>query len=111
MHLKNFSLYAPTPSRYQLTPAYDLLPVALVLPQDPDETALTLRGKRSRLTLADFLSLADHLQLAPKVAERLIARLIKHSPDLLEVIETSWLTAEEKMAMKELLISRLDRLQ
>ena len=111
MHLKNFSLYAPSSSHYQLTPAYDLLPVALVIPQDTDETALTLRGRRSRFTRTDFLYLADYLQLAPKVAERLIARLINLTSTFLEVIDQSWLSDEEKKAMEQLLISRLNRLQ
>ena len=41
MHLKNYSLYAPDGDTYQLTPAYDLLSTALVLPEDTEELALT----------------------------------------------------------------------
>ena len=36
MHLKNFSLYAPK-GKWGLTPAYDLLNVALVNPKDDEE--------------------------------------------------------------------------
>ena len=35
MHLKNYSLYAPIGNEYQLTPAYDLLSTALVIPTYP----------------------------------------------------------------------------
>ena len=36
MHLKNFSLYSLNPGVYGLTPAYDLLSTALVLPEDTE---------------------------------------------------------------------------
>lgn len=45
MHLKNFSLYK-TPTGYSLTPAYDLLSTAIVMPEDKEELALTLNGKK-----------------------------------------------------------------
>lgn len=44
MHLKNFSLYRPK-RLYQLTPAYDLLNVAIANPKDKEELALPLNGK------------------------------------------------------------------
>lgn len=58
MHLKNFSLYAPK-SNYMLTPAYDLLNVAIVNPKDKEELALTLNGKKSRLQKRDFVAAAQ----------------------------------------------------
>ena len=48
MHLKNFSLYRPKKA-YQLTPAYDLLNVAIANPKDKEEMALSINGKKSRL--------------------------------------------------------------
>ncbi len=39
MHLKNFSLYRPA-ENYQLTPAYDLLNVAIANPKDKEELAM-----------------------------------------------------------------------
>lgn len=48
MHLKNYSLYSKTKKIYQLTPAYDLLSTALVMPEDTEELALTLNGKKRK---------------------------------------------------------------
>lgn len=45
MHLKNFSLY-DTGMGYSLTPAYDLLSTVIVMPEDTEELALTLNGKK-----------------------------------------------------------------
>jgi len=49
MHLKNFSLYEPSEGEIRLTPAYDLLNVAIVNPADREELALSLNGKKSNL--------------------------------------------------------------
>lgn len=48
MHLKNFSLIesAPGSRRFSLSAAYDMLPVNIVLPEDSEELALTLNGKK-----------------------------------------------------------------
>lgn len=48
MHLKNFSLIEKSPGsrEYYLSKAYDLLPVNIILPEDEEETALTLNGKK-----------------------------------------------------------------
>ena len=111
MHLKNFSLYAPDGRRYQLTPAYDLLPASLVLPEDKEETALSLGGKHSRLNRLDFLQLAQHLNISPKVGERLIHRLLTLEDVFIEIVGASHLTEEEKQTFEALIRSRMRRLQ
>ena len=55
MHLKNFSLYAPK-GKWFLTPAYDLLNVSMANPKDTEEMALTLNGRKKRITKSDFVS-------------------------------------------------------
>ena len=47
MHLKNFSLFRPA-DNYMLSPAYDLLSTAIVMPDDNEELALTLNGTIGR---------------------------------------------------------------
>jgi serine/threonine-protein kinase HipA len=106
MHLKNFSLYAPDG-----TPAYDLLPATLVLPEDKEETALSLGGKHSRLNRLDFLQLAQHLNISPKVGERLIHRLLTLEDVFIEIVGASHLTEEEKQTFEALIRSRMRRLQ
>ena len=56
-------------------PAYDLVPVQILLPSDPEELALTLNGKKRRLTAADFAAFAANLGLAPRQYERTFMRL------------------------------------
>ena len=110
MHLKNFSLYRPA-NDYQLTPAYDLLNVAIVNPKDPEEMALSLFGRKSRLGLIDFLNAAKTMGLEDVVVLRLVASLRKALPKWQTLIRNSFLKKELKEKYEELVISRLSRLQ
>ncbi|NLV53189.1 MAG: HipA domain-containing protein [Bacteroidales bacterium] len=109
MHLKNFSLYRPTEG-YQLTPAYDLLNVAIANPKDKEELALTLSGKKARLLKNDFLNSAKAMGLEENVVLRLISGLHKALPKWKQLIQESFLSEEQKQAYEELIVSRLERL-
>ncbi len=61
MHLKNFSLIHQ-PEGVVLSPACDLLNVNLLNPKDEEELALTLNGKKARIKLTGFKTLAENLQ-------------------------------------------------
>lgn len=110
MHLKNFSLYRPA-ENYQLTPAYDLLNVAIANPKDKEELALTLVGKKTKLRLADFLNAAKTMGLEEKFVQRLVAGLHKVFPKWQQLIKDSFLSEEQKQAYEELVVSRLNRLK
>ena len=110
MHLKNFSLYRPS-EKYQLTPAYDLLNVAIANPKDKEELALPLSGRKTKLRLDDFLKAAKTMGLEENVVQRLIAGLQKALPKWETLIQASFLNEEMKSAYLELVTSRLSRLQ
>ena len=110
MHLKNFSLYRPSKG-YQLTPAYDLLNIAIANPKDKEELALTLAGKKAKLRLEDFLNAAKTMGLEEKVVLRLITSLQKALPQWQTLIHNSFLSEDMKQAYEDLIISRLSRLQ
>lgn len=54
MHLKNFSLVVRK-GLVCLSPAYDLLNTTLVLENASEESALTLRGKKRKITRSDWI--------------------------------------------------------
>jgi serine/threonine-protein kinase HipA len=109
MHLKNFSLYRPSED-YQLTPAYDLLNVAIVNPKDEEELALSLTGRKTKLRLEDFLNAAKTMGLEESVVLRLIAGLQKALPRWRMLIRQSFLGEEMKNRYEQLITSRLSRL-
>ena len=109
MHLKNFSLYRPS-GDYRLTPAYDLLNVAVANPVDKEELALTLAGRKTKLRKEDFLTAAKTMGLEEKVVLQLIAGLQKALPKWKALIRKSFLTEDMKLMYEELIQSRLSRL-
>ena len=110
MHLKNFSLYRPSEG-CQLTPAYDLLNVAVANPEDEEELALTLSGRKNKLCIEDFLNAAKTMGMEENVVPRLVTGLYKALPKWKMLIYNSFLGEERKKAYEELIISRLSRLQ
>lgn len=97
MHLKNFSLYSPEPRRYMLTPAYDMLSTALVMPEDKEELALTLNGKKAKINRTDFGKAMLASGLEQKVIRNIFSKFEKLIPKWKEAIDVSFLDE----AMKE----------
>ena len=60
MHLKNFSLRETEPGnrKFQLSKAYDMLPVNVIMPEDQEQLALTINGKKRNIHRKEFLILA-----------------------------------------------------
>ncbi len=112
MHLKNFSLIesAPASRHFSLSPAYDLLPVNLVMLEDKEETALTLNGKKRNIRKKDFFAFADSAGLSQKAAIKLMQSIVSKNSAFLKLVDDSFLPDDMKLSMKELIISRIDRL-
>ena len=112
MHLKNFSLIERTPGSrdYVLSPAYDLLPVNLIMPEDTEETALTLNGRKSGLTRNDFLSLAKNAGLNSKAAERMIDSVTGKEKKAIAMCRESELTADLQEGLIKIIRERISRL-
>ena len=113
MHLKNFSMIetAPGSREYVLSPAYDLLPVNVIMPEDTEETALTLNGKKSALRRSDFMKFAETIGINPKSAERMTDSVLEKEKDALALCDASFLNAELKAKMKSLVSERCGRLR
>lgn len=109
MHLKNFSLYRPS-ENYRLTPAYDLLNVAIANSKDNEEMALPISGRKTKLRLDDFLNAAKTMGLDEKVVLHLIEGFRKTLPKWQKLIQNSFISDDMKQAYEELILSRLERL-
>lgn len=105
MHLKNFSLYKKV-GECVLAPAYDLLATKLVIPQDNEELALTLNGKKRKLKKADFDSLLKTMKVDDKAIENVYEKFRKVIPEWLTFIDSSFLPDEMKEEYKTLIQER-----
>ncbi len=110
MHLKNFSMIENS-SGWGLAPAYDLLNVAIVFPEDKEELALTLAGKKKKLKREHFEHLGEGLGLSPKQIKGTFNRLFKNKPKAVSWIDQSFLSEEMKVTYKELLLERYNKLE
>jgi serine/threonine-protein kinase HipA len=105
MHLKNFSMIKGA-SGWVLAPAYDLLNVAIINPDDKEELALTLEGKKKKLTKDHFINLAKGLGLTDKQIESTFKRMLKNKPKATTWIEKSFLSDGMKAAYIKTMESR-----
>lgn len=107
MHLKNFSLYRPK-ALYQLSPAYDLLNVAIANPKDKEEMALSINGKKAQIKLADFLKASDTMGIEQRVTLGLINGLRDAMPAWIDLINNSFLSDDMKQNYLDLISRRMD---
>lgn len=106
MHLKNFSLIQNN-EKWDLSPAYDLLNVYLHIPEDTEEMALTINGKKRKLSKTDFIHLGKKFQLNEKQIENSFVRFVKSEGKLKNEIKRSFLSLENQSKYLDLLESRL----
>lgn len=109
MHLKNFSL-VKTNDEYNLSPAYDLVATQLALMEDNEEVALTLNGKKSKLTPADFKSVMKDAGMDDKVIANVFEKYSCLVTRWHTFIDESFLPGETRIAYKALIDSRVEQL-
>ena len=95
MHLKNFSLFKPT-ENYMLTPAYDLISTSIVMPEDDEELALTLNGKKKKIKREDFEKVMSDSGMDEKSITNLFKKFEKAYPKWIEMIAQSFLPDEQQ---------------
>ena len=117
MHCKNFSLLDKEGIGYTLSPAYDLLAVALTGIDDKDELAMPLSGFGvddsqciAGFDRTSFLEAMNISGIETNIGDKLIDRLIKNQAKWVDLIEHSFLTADLKEAYKELIKERIERI-
>ena len=73
-----------------LAPFYDLLATQLLLPEDKEESALTINGKKNKLKKNDFIVLGKSLKIGDKVIEKCFERILKHVSEMMKLITKSF---------------------
>lgn len=112
MHLKNFSLLetAEGSGNYVLSPAYDLLPVNVILPEDPEQFALAMNGKKRNLRKKDFLIFAASCGLSQNAAEKMIKKMINLKETFTDMCNSSLLPKHLKSDFLQLMNERIQTL-
>jgi serine/threonine-protein kinase HipA len=107
MHLKNFSLIETSEGSgdYVLSPAYDLLPVTVIVPEDTEQFALAMNGKKMNIRKKDFLVFADVSGLSRTSAEKMISKLISMKSQYISMCNSSLMP----IPMRERLIKLIEQ--
>jgi serine/threonine-protein kinase HipA len=106
MHLKNFSLFKHPQAGYSLSPAYDMVASKLVLPEDDEELALTLNGKKKKLKATDFQTAMERFISNTKARENILHRFKEVIPKWHTFIDQSFLDITMRQDYHDLIDQR-----
>ncbi len=106
MHLKNYSMIE-TDGGLKLAPAYDLVSTTIALPEDTEESALTINGKKSNVIRADFDALARNLDLSEKQKTNVYQTTIFCVSKITDCIRNSLMPTEQSGKLESLVQKRI----
>ena len=109
MHLKNFSLRetAQGNRRFQLSKAYDMLPVNVIMPEDKEQMALTINGKKRNIHKKEFKILAEVCDIPANAAEKMIEKLCVLENKMLSLVDESYLPQAQRDELNTLIRDRV----
>ena len=110
MHLKNFSLIKIPGTGHVLSPAYDLVATALVNPADKEDLALTLNGKKKKITRNDFIAAFRTLNFDPKQQENIFRKMNNAKEAWMAFIRISFLSDDFKVRLMNIIEQRFRRI-
>lgn len=109
MHLKNFSLLetAEGSGQYLLSPAYDLLPVNVIMPEDQEQFALAMNGKKTNIRRRDFLTFAEECGITRNSAAKMIERTVSQKERFIHMCNHSFMPDHLKERFVNLIEERI----
>lgn len=111
MHLKNFSLIDIPDQGYILAPGYDMVSTALVMPEDIEELALNLNGRKSKIERKDFIAAFHGAKLDEKQQLSIFGKMEQAKEKWLRFIDISFIRPDFKTQYKAVIKDRFDRLE
>ncbi len=110
MHMKNFSVLHRQ-DQILLSPAYDLINSNLINPKDKEDVALSLNGKKKKLSRKDFEMLASVLKISDKMLKRILDKYCNTTDKVFKLIDQSFMSNEYKTNYKNIWTEKLNRLK
>lgn len=106
-HLKNFSITYDKTGKVRLSPAYDIVSSKIVIPGEED-FALSLNGKKNKITGSDFDIFAKYLKIPDKISKK---RFFDYDKVIKNLIKDSLLLENDKVTLSNLVTERFTRLK
>ena len=86
----------------------DMLPVNIIMPEDEEQLALTLNGKKRNIRRKDFVKFAENSGIFEKSANAMLNKLSSLKDAFLMQCDHSYLSDELKAKTKELIVQRVE---
>lgn len=93
-----------------LSPGYDMLATVLVNPDDKEELALNLNGKKRKITRDDFKAAFTGSHLDVKQQTNIFKKMEKARTEWFDFIDISFLNEDLKNSYKAFIQQRFERL-
>ncbi len=106
MHLKNFSMFL-SDIGWVLSPAYDLLNVKIILPQDKEDSAIMMGGKKMNFNKSYFDNFGSVLDLNTRQISGVYGRLAQWLLQAQQLIQKSFLSTTNKKEYLKLVKNRV----
>ncbi len=104
-HLKNFSVNYSNRDDIRLSPAYDIVSSKLVIPKEED-FALTINGKKNKLSIDDFLVFANLFNIPEKVT----TNILNKKELIIALVKDSQLDSKYRESLIKIVLERFSRL-
>jgi serine/threonine-protein kinase HipA len=106
VHLKNLALLTRRRGEPRLSPGYDLVNTAVVIPDDP--FALPVDGQQRNLGPASWVRFAEYCELPIKAIRQVARSFLAREAEAGELIERSSLTPPRREQYRAVMNSRRD---
>jgi serine/threonine-protein kinase HipA len=110
MHLKNFALLTNEEDDIVLSPAYDLVSTKVAMPDDKEEMALTINGRKRKLKKSDFNILAKSLNIPQRSMENSYKKIASKIPDAYHWLSICFLPEKMKKEYHRIIAENVKRL-
>lgn len=108
-HFKNFSIIN-TNHAYKLSPAYDMVATTLLIPEDLDELALHLNGKKRKIKRIDVSAALTNSGIPEKAQKKLWQRITRSVSHWGDMIDNSLLSETLKKSLLDTIRIRANNL-
>jgi len=110
MHLKNFALLTTIDKDIVLSPTYDQVNTHLAMRSDPEDIALTLNGRKRKLTRNDFEVFGATLKIPTKSIASVFTKFRNNLPAAHTIIDWSFLPDQAKQCYHDILDGNAEKL-
>ena len=84
-----------------------MLSTNVVIPDDEEQMALTINGKKQNICRKDFINYAEAIDIDGKIAEKMIEKIVKLKDKYISMCRESYMPDSMKASLEKLIEERI----